>query len=439
MEDEVYKKYKKISKEKWGKDFKLWKIMFDGILIRAKTEPFTPATELLLNYFVNVGRSKMKGKPLIMHPFNYSPELFHAMGIEPLMQEIFSVGLAPLHANEFYIDITNQIGYGDNPTLCNAQRPLIGSYIQKMAPIPNLLFFLSTPCNSIATTYQVFQNLTGVPQYNVDIPYWNYDDPNSEFYDEKTLDYILDQLKRFISWLEQQTNQKLDEEKFKQTMIWVNKARENIMEFNELLRSVPCPVNSMQSGVNFLIMITSAGTENAVKASNWIRDQAAENVKNRIAGVPDEKLRIAWPYTHVFFDADLFPWLEENYHAVTIMDILGHYHVNPHGTSTIEKCYESLAKGTLDLSMIDTCRGPVEFFIDYLIRFVKDYKIDCIIIPIQFACKHAYSFLRVVLEEVRKEIDIPSLMVPCDPYDSREVTSETIRGRIAEFLTEIVI
>ena len=47
--------------------------------------------------------------------------------------------------------------------------------------------------------------------------------------------------------------------------------------------------------------------------------------------------------------------------------------------------------------------------------------------------------LRVALEEVRKEIDIPSLMVPCDPYDSREVTSESIRGKIEEFLTEIVM
>ncbi|MFX1449713.1 MAG: 2-hydroxyacyl-CoA dehydratase [Promethearchaeota archaeon] len=439
MEEEIYKKYKKISREKWGKDFKLWKIMFNGILVQAKSELFTPATELLLNYFVRVGRSKMIGKPLIMHPFNYGPELFHAMEIEPLMQEIFSVGLAPLHANEFYIDITNRIGYGDNPTLCNAQRPLIGSYIQNIAPIPDLLFFLSTPCNSIATTYQVFQNLTGVPQFNIDIPYWNYDDPNSDFFDEKTLDYVLDQLKAFIPWLEKHTNRKFDEEKFKQTMIWLNQARQNVVEFNELLRAVPCPVNSMESGVNFLIMITSGGTPEAVEVTKWVRDQAEKNVKKGIAGVSDERLRICWPYTHVFFDAELFPWLEENFHAVTIMDILGHYHVNPHDISTTDKCFESLARGTLDVSMIDTCRGPVEFYIDYLIRFVKDYKIDCIVVPIQFACKHAYAMLRVALEEVRKEIDIPSLMVPCDPYDSREVTSGSIRGKIEEFLTEIVM
>ncbi|MFX0132235.1 MAG: 2-hydroxyacyl-CoA dehydratase [Candidatus Hodarchaeota archaeon] len=439
MEEPWYKKYKKFRREKWGKDFRLWKIMFDAILVQAKNEPYNPVTELLLNMFVDVGRARMTGKPIIMHPFNYGPEIFHAMDIEPLMQEIFSVGMAPTHANEFYIDITNQVGYGDNPTICNAQRPLIGSYMQNMAPIPDLLLFLSTPCNSLATTYQVFQYLTGVPQFNVDIPYWDYNDPNSEFYDEKTLDYISKQQKNLISWIEKKTNHKFDEDKFKQAMTWLNQARENVLEYNELLRNIPCPVTSVQSGVNFLPMITRGGTLEAVKVTKWIRDKTAENVKNGIAGVPDEQIRIAWPYTHVFFDPGLMSWLEENFRAIAIMDIMGHYHVQPHDTSTIEKCFESLAKGTLDFSMIDTCRGPAEFFIDYIIRFVRDYKINCIIIPIQFACKHAYAMLRVALEEVRKATEIPSLIVPCEPYDSRDVSSETIRGKIEDFLTEIVI
>ena len=33
-------------------------------------------------------------------------------------------------------------------------------------------------------------------------------------------------------------------------------------------------------------------------------------------GVPDEKIRIAWPYTHVFFDADLLTWLEETFNIM---------------------------------------------------------------------------------------------------------------------------
>jgi len=223
------------------------------------------------------------------------------------------------------------------------------------------------------------------------------------------------------------------------TMKNVNQSREYILEFNELLKTIPCPVPSIAGFGNFLAMVTRGGTDDAVKATKWLRDSALENIKDGIAGVPDEKIRIAWPYTHVFFDADLLTWLEETFKAVVIMDILGYYQVLPHDTSTPEKCYESLAKGTLDFSMVGTCRGPIEFYIEFLLNYVKDYKIDCVIIPMQFACKHAYAIARVASEAVREQTGVPVLIFGCDPYDSREVTSDAIRERISEFLTQVVL
>lgn len=438
MDIELYNKYKKLGRGSWGKDLLMWKTMFNTFLIQNKDEEFTPVTELLLNTFLDIPKARKEEKPIIMHPFNYGPELFYAMDMAPLMQEVFSVGLAPFHFNEPYIDFTNQIGFGDNPTLCNAQRPLIGSYIKGAAPIPDYLFFLSTPCNSLAMTYQVFQNLTGVPAFNIDIPYWAYDQA-SEFYDDKTVDYLIKQIKNLIAWLEKETKHKLNIENLQQTMTWVNQAREYVWEFNELLKTVPCPAPSITGFGNFLAMVTKGGTYDAVKVTKFIRDNTADNVKNGIAGVPDEKIRIAWPYTHIFFDQELFPWLEEKFQAVVILDMLGFYQVLPHDTSTIEKCYESLAKGTLDFSMIGTCRGPIEYYIDFLLNYVKEYKIDCVIMPMQFACKHAYAMARVASEAVREETDIPTLIFGCDPYDSREVTSEAIRDKISDFLTQVVL
>ena len=361
------------------------------------------------------------------------------MNLEPLMQELFSVGLAPLHLNEPYIDFSNQIGYGDNPTICNAQRPLIGSFMQGVSPIPDLLFFLSTPCNSLAMTYQVFEHLTKIPAYSIDVPYWAYEQQDNEFYDENTIEYMVKQVKDLILWLEKETKQKLDPENLQKTMKNVNQSREYILEFNELLKTVPCPVPSQSGFGNFLSMVTRGGTDDAVKATKWLRDSALENIKDGIAGVPDEKIRIAWPYTHVFFDADLLIWLEETFKAVVIMDILGYYQVLPHDISTLEKCYESLAKGTLDFSMVGTCRGPIEFYIEFLLNYVKEYKIDCVIMPMQFACKHAYGIARVASEVVREQTGVPVLIFGCDPYDSREVTSDAIRERISEFLTQVVL
>jgi len=438
MDIELYNKYKELGRGSWGKDLLMWKTMYKGFLDQNKDEEFTPMTELFLNILLDLPKARKEKVPIIMHPFNYGPELFHSMNLAPLMQEIFSVGLAPFHFNEPYIDFTNKIGFGDNPTLCNAQRPLIGSYMRGAAPIPDLLFFLSTPCNSLAMTYQVFQHLAHIPAFNIDVPYWAYEQAN-EFYDDKVIEYMINQIKNLIAWLEQETKQKLNLENLQQTMKNVNQAREYILEFNELLKNIPCPANSLAGFGNFIAMVTRGGTDDAVKGTKWLRDTAADNVKKGIAGVPDEKIRIAWPYTHVFFDGDLLTWLEETFQAVVIMDILGFYQVLPHDTSTIEKCYESLALGTLDFSMVGTCRGPIEYYIEFLLNYVKEYKIDCVIMPMQFACKHAYAMARVSSEAVREETGIPVLIFGCDPYDSREVTSEAIRGRISDFLTQVVL
>ena len=438
LDEETFKKYKKLGRGSWGKDLSLWKTMYNGFINLAKEEEFTPFVEMFLNMFLRVPNARKEGKPIIMYPFNYEPALFFAMNLTPLMQESFSVGLAPLHINEPYIDITNEMGYGDTPTLCNAQRPIVGAYMKEVAPIPDLMFFTSTPCNALAMSCQVFQQLIKVPYFNMDIPYWSYDQKN-EFYDEKIMGYMVKQNKELVAWLEKQTNQKLDEEKFQQTMKRVNEARENILEFNELLKNVPCPMPSLAGFLNFSTMASSSGTPEAVKATKWIRDQAAENVKNGIAGVPDEKIRIAWPYTHIFFDQELLPWIEETFKAVVILDILGFYPVLPHDVSTIEKCYESLAKGVLDFSMVGTCRGPAEYYTEFVLNYVKDYKIDAVILPMQFACKHAYAITNIAAEIVREQLGIPTLIFGCDPYDSREVTSETIKEKISDFLTQVVL
>ncbi len=438
MDPELFKEYKKLGRGNWGEDLAIWKTMYTAFLSPLRNVELTPFNEMLLNIFLDILKARKEEKPIVMHPFNYEPELFFAMNLEPLMQEIISVGLAPFHMNQPYIDYANKIGYGDNPTICNAQRPIISLLMQGGAPIPDLLCFLSTPCNSLSMSYQVFQNLTGIPSFNIDIPYWAYNREN-DYYDEKTVDYIINQSKNCINWMENKTKLEFDVENFQQTMDWCNQARGYVLEFNELLKAVPCPVTSQTGFGNFMTMVTRGGTLDAVKTTKWMRDIAAENVKNGIGGVPDEKIRIAWPYTHVFFDQALLSWMEKSFNAVVIMDLLGHYKVLPHDTSTIENCFQSLAKGTLDASMVGKCRGPIEYYIEYMINFIKDYKIDCVIMPMHFACKHVSIMARVASEAIREEIGIPTLIFGCDSYDSREVTSEAIKGQISEFITQVVI
>ena len=74
-----------------------------------------------------------------------------------------------------------------------------------------------------------------------------------------------------------------------------------------------------------------------------------------------------------------------------------------------------------------------------MINYIKDYKIDCVIMPMHFACKHVYTMGMVTSEAIKEELGVPTLIIGCDSYDSREVTSESIKDRISEFLTQVVL
>jgi len=437
MDQEIYDKYKKLGRGKWGKDFQLLKVMYNAVLTQNKDEEFTPFIEVALKIFLDARKNRMEGKPLLIHSFNMEPSLFNAMDIYYLMLELSISSIAAGHLNEPYIDLTDEMGYGDNPSICNAQRPIIGAYKKGAAPIPDFLVYPSTPCNSIATTFQAFAGLNNVPSFNIDMPYWSHEE-GSKFYDSITVTYVIDQYKALISWLETNTKQKFDPEKFQKTMSIVNQARQNIWEFNELLKIVPCPADSRTGITNWGTMSQRSGTVDAVTVTKYLRDEAAENAKNGIGGIEDEKIRIAWPYTHIFHDPELFDWLAEEFHAVAIMDFLGYYQPLPHDVSTLENCFESLAIGALDANMVGGCRGPTEYYLDWVVNYVKDYQINCCIFPVHFACKHVFPITRITSEAVREETGVPSLIFGCDSYDSREVTSEMIRSKISDFLTQVV-
>ncbi len=99
---------------------------------------------------------------------------------------------------------------------------------------------------------------------------------------------------------------------------------------------------------------------------------------------------------------------------------------------------KKLAIGALDANMVGGCRGPTEYYLDWVVNYVKDYSIDCCIFPVHFACKHVFPITRITSEAVREETGVPSLIFGCDSHDSREVTSKVIREKISDFLTQVV-
>ncbi|MEX2752447.1 MAG: 2-hydroxyacyl-CoA dehydratase subunit D [Candidatus Freyarchaeota archaeon] len=395
------------------------------------------AIDCLFTYVDNYFNYKKQGKKIVMYNFCFTPEIFYAMDTYPLCQEALSVGLAAtgLAMNEPYIDIAEESGIPKE--LCNAQKPLIGAYLKGDAPKPDYIIYAAQPCDSLNIEYQIYENLFKVPSFPIDVPYWHYD-PQSEFYNEKTLPYLKNQLENMVEWLQKQSGYELDTEKLKKVVEMSNEAQENILEFNELMKSIPCPLPSLTPFNNYIVELTTAGTPECVEYAKKMRNQAAEKVKKKEGVVPEEKIRAVWLYTHVFFSPDLFNWMAEKFGAVVVMDMLGYFITKPINTSSTDKIFEGLAEKVLDMPMARQCRGPAEYYIDDYVKMCKEYSADCAIFSGHMACKHSWGLIKLLAESLREEVGIPTLTFEVDTMDSRPVPRPAIEARLEQFFATIM-
>ncbi|NHI94313.1 MAG: 2-hydroxyacyl-CoA dehydratase [Candidatus Lokiarchaeota archaeon] len=401
--------------------------------------------DVMVDYMNNLYNAEKNGTPIAMYNFCVPPELFYAGNLYPLCQEVGSVALAiantPLHMK--YIDKAEESGLAREQ--CNAQKIWIGATLQEATPKPNMIVYASQPCDSTNILYQVMKNYYKVPTFTFDIPYWHYDEKN-EYYDERTLPYCANQLKKMIKFIEKNGNTEITFENLKKTVENSNKAREYTLEFLELLKHKPNPAPSMIPFTLYMTLMTSAGLSgNTIEYAKWCRDDAKEKIKNGTGaihemsrGKKEEKYRCFWVYIPIFFDPMLFSWMETKFQVSTVMDMMGYQMAQPIDTSSEESMLTDMSKTILEMPMARQSRGPMEYYLDDVVRIVKEYQVDFCIWGGHLGCKHSWAIASLMKKIVQEETGVPMLVFEVDTMDSRIIKSKEIKKKIKEFITDVV-
>ncbi|MFX1450818.1 MAG: 2-hydroxyacyl-CoA dehydratase subunit D [Promethearchaeota archaeon] len=433
--------------EKFTTFWKMGKDIADSMQESAKDEQGPIGNSDFLNvmyeYSMDYYRAKEIGRPIVMYNFCVPVEIFYAMDIYPMCQEAGSVAIAVANTNLRYIDIAEEKGISRDQ--CNAQKTWMGAAMVNEAPEPDLIVYASQPCDSTNIQYQVMQDIYKKPTYTLDVPYWTYEEDN-KFYDPEVAPYFGKQYKKLAQWLEQQTGHKMELERLKKTMALSNQAREWILESTELMKTVPAPLPSLTAFTNYMVLLTSAGTERPLPYCKWTLDTAKERVKNKegtinLRGgkrIKEEQIRIIWVYIPVFFDPFIFDWMERKFGAVVVMDMLGLQMARPVDTTSEESIYQDLGKVTLEMPMARQSRGPMEFYLDDIIWMIKEFKGDCCIWGGHVGCKHSWAVASLMAEEIKKATGIPTLTFEVDTMDGRIVDSKTIKTRLKTFLSTLI-
>jgi len=401
--------------------------LFQSIYNHRKAHPTTLSDELyyelLLTYFQRIRSAKENGKYLASYSIVVPTEILYAMDIVPMGLE-FAAMLLPSVLNKTEEALSVAKGYGLLPEVCSAHRCVAAIAILGWLPRPDFVIWSNMVCdNTVKGGDIVVDRYKSVPHF-IDVPYR---------YNERTTQYLTQELEDMVKVLEEHTHKKLDWDRLSEAVEYTRQSVELQNEINELRKAVPSPSRNRQSFQILMANWSFAGAPEGVTYLTAIRDEMKERVEAKKGYVPQEKFRILTLFIpQLSIGMKLLDWMEKEHSAVMVgdpsMSHWGEVEIDP------SKPLESLAKKSFAFPVCNQMLGPFDqHVIDYFVQDAIDYKAEGAIYYAHSGCRQGCATIRVIKDALKKEVGIPTLTVDMDYMDPTYTSEEEMRDKLEGF------
>lgn len=341
-------------------------------------------------------------------------EILNAMGVSGMFVEFIGAMLASGDLARGYLETAESTGYSTDS--CAYHRTIIGLAMEGLLPKPDVLIGATFPCNGGIKALKRIGELHDKETFILNVPYDN---------TPKSADYMVDQYKQMIDYIERETGRELDYDRLQQSIRYNNEAREYLVEALDLCKNVPCPSNS-KDWKNFIMVVLLYGTKAGVEVSKLYRDELQERIDKGIAGLPDEQYRLLWIQNRIQFKNDLVDILEQKYKANLVIDELNHIYWEPMDES---KPLHSLAARMIAHPLI----GSAERRLEVLTQLALDYKVNGAINPAHWGCRQSGG-ARALFRDALNKVEVPVLNLDVDCVDKRNYAEGQILTRVEAFI-----
>jgi benzoyl-CoA reductase/2-hydroxyglutaryl-CoA dehydratase subunit BcrC/BadD/HgdB len=378
--------------------------------------------DCITDYYQRLYKAGKTGEQVVWVNFATIPEIFWAMDLIPASMDGVS-GMAassPEGASDL-IDLAEQ--YLPN-YLCASNKISTGAVLAGAMPVPSMLVHPSAPCDAALIAYPQMAEYFGIPLFCIDVPYVR---------DERCYDYLTNELKRLIAFLEEHTKRKLDPDKLRQVMEYSNQAHGYKQKVNQLLRSVPCPIRSVDIMLDFNAVNTLAGTPELIDYLKTRYEITRGMVEKGTGNLGKENFRLVWVYAMPVFDWGIYAWLEGKYGAVSI-SALNIFDIDPtEDISDTDKILRALAHKVTSVPMLRECGGPWEYYLERLLGLCRQYGADAAVFGGHIACKHTWAIAKLLKDRLYDELGIPTLTIEMDVFDPRVASLDVIKAKFDDF------
>ena len=316
-------------------------------------------------------------------------------------------------------------------TTCGLCKTYLGTLVEDQYGVKADAFVYSTvPCDSSRVVYPNMERMMKVPTFAFDFPFHR---------DERGHNYMLAQIERFVTFMEEFTGTKLDWDKMKQCMENSNRTYDLQRQCAELRRHKPCPLPGR--------MLVLNGTSNAMACYpamvNLLEKELEVGqmmIELGMSPCPNgEKHRAALLQNMPWSSSGIMDWMEREHDTIALMDAFGFQgDIMYENLDDRKDCFITMGKRMQNNPMIHGAAGPTENFVYLVDKIFQDYEPDVSIFLGHIGCKHTWASAKIVTDMIQEKYGIPSLYLDLDGIDGRYKSLDEIQASLGEYFETVV-
>jgi benzoyl-CoA reductase/2-hydroxyglutaryl-CoA dehydratase subunit BcrC/BadD/HgdB len=379
--------------------------------------------DMVYTYVERILTAKEDGAWVATHGTQQPLEILEAMDVRGVFNEFWGVVCNIIRLESVPEALSVSASTGTPGEVCSFFRNMDGLMHSGNWPRSDFFLYASSVCDNVKAFHTLGRRY-GIPSYGLERSYYPYT--------EHAMEHWKNEYKRLIAWLEEQTGQKMDYDRLKETVALSNRLTELHLEIDSLVAHVPNPMSPECYSGPLLAIRLLPGTQKAVDYLTELRDELQERVDAGIGAVEDERFRVMWSSFTPFFDPTLMYFMQEKYGAVNVSDMLSHWRGEPNWMLDPDDPLGNLAYRTLLApgncqfsSGVDTSAN----LIDECIKF----KIDAAIFNNNWGCKTGAAYGPIIKDELMRAVQVPTLTLHCDVVDHSFITRADVESQMDSF------
>lgn len=288
------------------------------------------ATAYQRQWFADVKKRADAGEPVALVNADAPQEILRAMDIPYVVNQWWASVCAAKQKSAQYMELFAELGYPTDQEQYNTLA--LASTYDADPPwggLPKISFVLAEMTgDSLRKVFELWESERGATflgfertlSTSQDPIWWSrIEDDWEALIGKERIDLMAAELTGVIRHLEVATSRSFDEPRFREVMSLVNEQQLYNRAARDLIaKTVPAPIGIADSIPSVMIPQWHRGTEWARDAARTFHLEVQERVEQGVAACPDERVRLMWVGTGLWFNMGFYQWFQEKYGAAFV-------------------------------------------------------------------------------------------------------------------------